>query len=173
MIESNRSMLKLKRKKKSVIWTMPLSEFKELVKNCESIGQILKAFNLENKGSNNRTVKARCIEDNVDIEHIKLGLSSNKGRKFYIIKTPLKNILVKNSTFNRTHLKERLIEENMLEYKCEVCGNIGEWGGKKLTLQLEHKNGIHNDNTLQNLCFLCPNCHSQTKTFCGKKNTGG
>jgi hypothetical protein len=34
-------------------------------------------------------------------------------------------------------------------------------------LQLEHVNGVNNDNRPQNLCFLCPSCHSQTSTFCG------
>lgn len=54
-----------------------------------------------------------------------------------------------------------------LEEKCE-CGNKGFWRGKKLTLQLDHKNGVNNDNRLENLRFLCPNCHSQTDTFCGR-----
>ena len=48
------------------------------------------------------------------------------------------------------------------------CGNEGFWNGKKLVLQLEHKNGIHNDHRVENLCFLCPNCHSQTDTYSGK-----
>jgi hypothetical protein len=41
------------------------------------------------------------------------------------------------------------------------------WNKKKIVLQLEHKNGIHNDNRLENLEFLCANCHSQTDTYCG------
>ena len=43
--------------------------------------------------------------------------------------------------------------------------------GKKIVLQLDHINGINTDNTIKNLRFLCPNCHSQTPTF-GNKNRG-
>ena len=84
-------------------------------------------------------------------------------------KIDLNLILVENSTYSRTSLKKRLVEENILEYKCEKCSNVGEWLGKKITLQLDHKNGIFNDNRIENLRFLCPNCHSQTDTFAGKK----
>jgi hypothetical protein len=42
------------------------------------------------------------------------------------------------------------------------------WQGSKLVLQLEHKNGKSNDNRIENICFLCPNCHSQTLTYCGR-----
>ena len=53
---------------------------------------------------------------------------------------------------------------------CKNCG-ISEWRGKELTLELEHINGDSNNNTPDNLCLLCPNCHSQTSTF-KSKNVG-
>lgn len=57
-------------------------------------------------------------------------------------------------------------------YCCEVCG-ISAWNNKPLTLQLDHKNGNSDDHRLENLQLLCPNCHTQTDTWCGrnKKNT--
>lgn len=168
MIEIDKSSLKIKRKKKSIVWKMPLSDFKELVSKSESIGQALKVFGLENKGRNNETLKRRCLEEGVDISHWKMGLSSNKGRKFQVKKIPLDSILVEGSTFNRTNLKIRLVNEGKLEYKCRDCDNTGVWNGKPITLQLEHINGISNDNRIENLCFLCPNCHSQTHTYAGK-----
>lgn len=78
-------------------------------------------------------------------------------------------IFVENSTYNRQKLKERIIKGNLIEYKCNNCDNNGEWNGNKLSLQLEHINGVNNDNRIENLTFLCPNCHSQTETFSGKK----
>lgn len=55
-----------------------------------------------------------------------------------------------------------------MEYKCACCGNTGEWNGRPLVLQLDHINGDNCDNRLENLRFLCPNCHSQTDTFAGR-----
>lgn len=62
-----------------------------------------------------------------------------------------------------------LVSENKKEYKCEKCG-ISEWMGDKITLQLHHANGVHADNRLENLMILCPNCHSQTDSYCGKSS---
>lgn len=85
--------------------------------------------------------------------------------------TPLNEILVENSSYSRTKLKERLLENGMLRNECYECAGGPEWNGKSLVLQLEHKNGINNDNRLENLAILCPNCHSQTDTFSGRNRS--
>lgn len=69
---------------------------------------------------------------------------------------------------NRTSLKKKIIEQKIIDYRCDICGNNGIWLNKKITLQLDHINGINNDNRVENLRFLCPNCHSQTSTYTGK-----
>ena len=43
---------------------------------------------------------------------------------------------------------------------------------KKMALELDHINGINNDNRLENLRWLCPNCHAITDTYAGKNNMG-
>lgn len=40
---------------------------------------------------------------------------------------------------------------------------------KNIVLHFDHINGHKNDNSRENVRFLCPNCHSQTKTYCGNK----
>ena|SRR5882672_2557929 len=57
-------------------------------------------------------------------------------------------------------------------YKCSEC-SLSEWRGKKLSLELEHKDGNHQNNEPENVCLLCPNCHSQTPTFRGKNKGKG
>lgn len=80
---------------------------------------------------------------------------------------PLEDILVKDSYYQSHRLKLRLIKAGIIENKCLECG-ISEWKGKALSLHLDHKNGDNTDNQLENLRLLCPNCHSQTETYCGK-----
>jgi len=80
----------------------------------------------------------------------------------------LELLLVQGDSRNgRGNLKKRLIEGGVKEDRCEACG-ITHWRGRKLSIQIHHKNGDGTDNRLQNLVFLCPNCHSQTDTFSGR-----
>lgn len=64
------------------------------------------------------------------------------------------------------HMKRYLMETR--GYKCESCG-VGEvWNNKPLTLQMDHVDGNSDNNSLENLQILCPNCHTQTSTWCGR-----
>lgn len=56
----------------------------------------------------------------------------------------------------------------MIDYKCDVCGLNGIWLGNPLTLHLDHKDGVRGNNEIENLRFLCPNCHEQTDINKGK-----
>ena len=66
---------------------------------------------------------------------------------------------------SQTQLKRRIREDNLLEYVCSSCGLFPEWQGRYLTLHLDHINGDNRDGRLDNLRYLCPNCHQQTKTW--------
>jgi 5-methylcytosine-specific restriction endonuclease McrA len=65
------------------------------------------------------------------------------------------------------HLKKRLVKAGLKEPRCERCG-LDTWRSAGLSLTLHHMNGIRDDNRLENLQLLCPNCHSQTDTFAGR-----
>ena len=86
---------------------------------------------------------------------------SGKGTQKY--QTKIEDILSNKIEINRSNLKSRLIKEKILKYECNICRNNGSWNNKSLSLELHHKNGISNDNSLDNLQFLCPNCHSIRK----------
>lgn len=57
-------------------------------------------------------------------------------------------------------LRRSLLESNV-QYVCSGCSIEGVWNGEKLVLEIDHKNGNWLDDRLENLQFLCPNCHSQ------------
>jgi hypothetical protein len=76
----------------------------------------------------------------------------------------MNEILIKNSTYSNSCLKKRLVEEDYLKYECEWCNLTNKWNDKNLTLQIDHINGDSSDNRIENLRFLCPNCHTQTPT---------
>ena len=69
----------------------------------------------------------------------------------------------------RTHVKERLLRAGLLENRCSRCGLL-EWLSQPLSMHIDHINGVKNDNRLENLRMLCPNCHSQTPTYGGRNN---
>lgn len=68
---------------------------------------------------------------------------------------------------HRSHIKGRLLRAGLLKNECGECG-LTEWRGKPLSIQIDHINGVRNDNRLENLRMLCPNCHSQTETFASR-----
>lgn len=160
-----------KRAKRSKIWKMPYTKLIVLVKQSKTFTEILSVFHLSNKGGNSSTLKRRLVEENIDFSHIRLGKDSNKGKKFGFFGMTksecLKHVFVRHSPYKRNTARRYIQKYNLIPYKC-LCGLVGEWCGKTLSLQLEHKNGIGNDHRLNNLEWMCPNCHSQTKTFAGR-----
>ena len=78
----------------------------------------------------------------------------------------------KHPTFSRCLLKKRLLQNSLLKEECYICKLPPIWNGQVLKLQIDHINGIRFDHRLENLRLLCPNCHSQTSTFAGKRNNG-
>lgn len=131
------------------------------VANSNTIADVCRYFGLSPKGSNYNSIKTAINSFGIDTSHFKR--QSNKGIKH----RDLSEILINGLPCNATKLKKRLIREGVKKYQCEKCG-LSEWNNEPITLELHHINGNHNDNHLENLQILCPNCHSQTVSFVGK-----
>jgi len=156
------------RAKRSVLWGSTKEEFQNVCYKCSTLADILRLFNLHVGAGNYKTLKDRVKYDSIDISHITLGQNSRKGRHYKNTgKTPLSEILVENSTYsNRTALKRKLLINGLLENVCYVCKSPPMWRDKPLVLRLDHISGVSNDNRIENLRLVCPNCDSQSDTFC-------
>lgn len=84
----------------------------------------------------------------------------------------LNEVFKEKSSTTREYSRKIILKEKLLDYSCQEC-HIISWRNEKLYLELDHINGVNSDHRLENLRFLCPNCHSQTSTFRGRgQNTG-
>ena len=145
---------------KALIDNFSKEELEQIVQESHSYRDVIKKAGYTTvSGGNTKTVKSRIEKYGIDTSHF----SSNGA----MIRTE-ENVFCKDSTAAQKVLREWFKKGEYVPYQCNCCG-ISEWQGKKLVLQLDHINGDNHDNRLENLRWLCPNCHSQTDTFCGKQ----
>lgn len=143
-------------------------QLKEAVKISKSYRNVIKILNLRPTGGNYDQVKKYIQEYRFSTKHFN-GKAWNKG-----LKLPgrnlidLKDILVKNSTYQSHKLKKRLFSVKLKEPKCEECNWAKKSIDGRLPLELDHINGDRHDNRINNLRILCPNCHSLQITHRGK-----
>jgi len=149
--------------KNSPIWKIDVDELKLLVSQSKSYGEVLSKLGLTGIRCERRTLKLRLEKDNISAFHLMHSVPDSFNPK----KRTNESIFVEHSTADRVTARRRILSENLKKYECEIC-NISIWNGNLLSLILDHKNGVNNDHRLENLRWLCPNCNSQTETYCGR-----
>lgn len=148
-----------------------IEQLTEAVKTSKSIRQVLLELGLNPDGGGNaKNIKNLIKSNGLDTSHM-LGKAWLKGSKNPHKKCKYKTseVFSANSPYRgaSVKLKNRYIKEFNVPYRCSECG-ISQWRGKKIVLQIDHINGVNDDNRNDNLRLLCPNCHSMTETYCGK-----
>ncbi len=143
-------------------------QLKDAVKISKSYRNVIKLLKLKPTGGNYDQIKKYIRQYDLSTKHF-TGKVWNKGLKFPdrpLI--DLKDILIKNSTYQSYKLKKRLFSVKLKKPKCEECGWAKISPDGRLPLELDHVNGDRHDNRLKNLRILCPNCHSLQITHRGK-----
>jgi len=166
--EYNIDFSHLKNQRKPFVRTIWIKEkIEKFIKESNTQKEVLEKMGIRSAGGNFGTLKKYIKLYNIDTSHFL--------KNYYVIselsrnkKIPLSEILIENSNYNK--LKERLYDEGLKERKCELCGQDENWKGKRMSLILDHKNGIHNDNRFENLQIVCPNCNATLPTYCRKHN---
>lgn len=136
-----------------------IEELREAIKQSRTLAETLKHLGLSRSGTAYKALKTYIEQLNIDTSHW-----MPYKPIFRKTNATIEEILVINSPCSAKYIRNYVIKNSLVPYVCACCG-ISEWQGNTLTLQLDHTNGDNTDNRLDNLRFLCPNCHSQTLTW--------
>jgi len=142
-------------------------EAREAVAASFSYAEALRRLALCPTGGNASLLKKWLARWAIDASHF--DMRARRSDRVQAAK-PLAEILVEGSTYARSNLKARLYAEGLKTPVCELCGQGAIWRGRAIGLILDHANGVRDDNRLENLRIVCPNCAATLDTHCGRKN---
>ena len=142
-------------------------ELRAAVANARSLADVMRSLGLVAAGGNYQHVGREIARLDLDTSHF-LGKAWNKGLKFQPRPArPLAELLVAGRYTGSNDLKRRLIREGVKQAVCELCGWSQRAPDGRIPVELDHSNGDHDDNRLENLRILCPNCHALQPTHRG------
>lgn len=141
---------------------------REVVARSTTYSQVLREFGLRTVGANPHRLRVKMHEHGISWDHFNRSSTVVKSNRRW---TDEEIFTYPSPYQGRTTMKKRLVQNLGMEYKCALCG-IKDWLEQPLSLHLDHIDGDQTNNRVENLRFLCPNCHSQTDTYCGKNQSG-
>ena len=164
--------------KTCVIWSVDTQTLQKYLDTSKTLKQVIVerlGMNvLVPQGIHYKRLKRRISEDNLDTTKFEENRKSYMGDASRIqnmrIKRKDSDCFRENSTCDRSSVKKRIRQGKLVPYECALCKSGPMWNDKELSLELDHINQINNDNRIENLRFLCPNCHSQVTNIHRKNN---
>jgi ribosomal protein S27AE len=166
----NYSSLNFIRNKDQINSKYSEENLKNIISNSLTFREIFNKLGLDTHGNNYKTLHKYINKYNIDVSHFNVNaIQAKKLLAFNFNKIPIEIILVENSKYTSTnHLKNRLYDEGLKERICEKCGQGEIWHGEHMSLILDHIDGVPNNNKIENLRIVCPNCNATLPTFAGK-----
>lgn len=156
------------------------NELQLLANECYSYRALAEKIGYNpNGGSGIRAVKDMIILLDLDVSHF-TGQQWNKGKTMKndsripsAEKYNIEDIFIPNSPVTQKVIRGYVERHHLLEYKCQNCGCDGHWQEGQIALQIHHINGDNKNHSLNNLQYLCPNCHALTDTYAGRNKRKG
>lgn len=132
------------------------TELRQAVARSRCVAETLRRLGLRPAGGNHRVLLKWAAAWGVSLEHF----DPDHVRRAGLGHAPvsLASVMVENSTYSRGTLKHRLYAEGHKTRECELCGQGETWNGRRMSLILDHINGVANDHRLENLQIVCANC---------------
>ncbi|WP_246567243.1 HNH endonuclease signature motif containing protein [Streptomyces flaveus] len=147
-------------------WTREILE--AAVSASTNMCEVLRHLGLEVVGGHHTHISRRIKAFGIDTSHFQVPTQRGKPWR---PRTP-DALLVEQEPANARRIHSDRLRWAMttvgVPERCDLCGMEAVWRGQRLPLEVDHIDGNWRDNRIENLRFLCPNCHSTTGSYRGR-----
>ncbi|MFE7435560.1 HNH endonuclease signature motif containing protein [Streptomyces tendae] len=152
--------------REGVKWTREVLQ--EAVSASTNMCEVLRHLGLEVVGGHHTHISRRIKAYDIDISHFQM--PTRKGKPWRP-RTP-EGVLIEQPPSQARRIPSDRLKWAMritgTPEQCALCGTGTAWRGRPLPLEIDHIDGNWQDNRIENLRFLCPNCHSTTDNYRGR-----
>ncbi|CAL9485550.1 hypothetical protein SUDANB51_03104 [Streptomyces sp. enrichment culture] len=152
--------------REGVKWTKDVLE--RAVAASTNMCEVLRHLGLEVVGGHHTHISRRIKAYGIDTSHFRV--PTRRGKPWRP-RTPEAFLVEQPADRARRIPSDRLkwaMTASGVAERCALCGTEAVWRGRPLPLEVDHINGRWRDNRIENLRFLCPNCHATTDRYRGR-----